>query len=113
MMSNERTKKLARCTLAGAALALLGCADHADPAPSPEALASEQAATKPGGLDDFGLLATIQIPSDPQQNPKGTLSAIDVGWWDATARRFYLSDRSNAAVDVIDTRSGQFLYRVG
>lgn len=35
-----------------------------------------------------------------------------VSWVDASTRRYYLADRSNAGVDVVDTVASQFVTRI-
>lgn len=51
------------------------------------------------------LQATIQIPDHP-------LSAFDVSWLDPGTQRFYLADRANAGVEVIDAQSLQYVQRI-
>ena len=37
------------------------------------------------------------------------LRSFDISWVDAATQRYYLADRSNAGVDVVDTRTGTFV----
>jgi DNA-binding beta-propeller fold protein YncE len=52
------------------------------------------------------LLATIALPGRP-------LAQFDISWVDPSSGRYYLSDVSNAGVDVIDTRTDRFVERIG
>ncbi|RFB76709.1 cytochrome C nitrite reductase [Methylovirgula sp. 4M-Z18] len=49
--------------------------------------------------------AAIDLGGNPLDN-------FDIGWVDGKSGRYYLADRSNAAVDVIDTAKKSFLYRI-
>ena len=55
---------------------------------------------------NYSRLTTIQVPGNP-------LSSFDIGFVDSAAGRYYLSDRSNGGLDVIDTRTNTFLNRIG
>ena len=55
---------------------------------------------------DLRLLATIPVPGRP-------LAQFDISWVDPSSSRYYLSDASNAGVDVIDTRTDRFVERIG
>lgn len=59
-------------------------------------------ATSTGGYE---RLTTIAIPGKP-------LLTYDLSFVDPTLRYYYLADRTNAGVDVIDTRTNKFLMRV-
>ena len=51
------------------------------------------------------LLTTIPIPNI-------TMKTFDISWVDPGTRRYFLADRSNKAVDVIDTRTNTFLDQI-
>lgn len=53
------------------------------------------------------LLTTVPIPGtlDP-------LRAFDISWIDPDTQRYYLADRSNASVDVIDAKTNQFVKQI-
>ena len=51
-------------------------------------------------------LAKISIPGKP-------LKAFDIGWVDPARARYYLADRSNAAIDVIDTTENSVVAQIG
>ena len=50
------------------------------------------------------LLRTIPMPGNFTP-----LRSFDISWVDAATQRYYLADRSNAGVDVVDTRTGTFI----
>ncbi len=51
-------------------------------------------------------IATIAIPGDP-------LASFDISFVDAKTHRYYLADRTNKGVDVIDTTKNAYVGRVG
>jgi len=51
------------------------------------------------------LLSTIPVPGT-------ALRGFDISWVDAATQRYYLADRSNKAVDVVDARSRTFLKQI-
>ena len=53
------------------------------------------------------LLKTVPIP--PTAAP---LHGFDISWVDADTQRYYLADRSNKAVDVVDAKNGTFLKQI-
>ena len=59
----------------------------------------------PGMAAELKPVATIAIPGDPVD----VFGAIFV---DPTIHRAFLTDRSNKAIDVIDTKADKFLSRV-
>ncbi len=61
----------------------------------------------------FTLLDTITVPNDPVHNPLNRLTSFDISWVDEPFQRYYLADRSNAGVDIIDARTNTFIGRVG
>jgi hypothetical protein len=46
-----------------------------------------------------GLVATITVPGNKLDN-------FDIGYVDSNAGRYYVADRSNSAIDIIDTGVG-------
>ena len=52
------------------------------------------------------LVQMIPVPGNP-------LASYDISWVDPTRHHYYLSDRSNAGIDVFDTRTGEFVGRIG
>jgi hypothetical protein len=51
------------------------------------------------------LLTTIPVPGN-------ALRGFDISWLDASTQRYYLADRSNKAVDVVDARTRTFLKQI-
>jgi hypothetical protein len=51
-------------------------------------------------------VTAIHIPGNP-------LQSFDISWVDPKTSRYYLSDRANAGIDVIDTSSLTFLRTLG
>lgn len=49
--------------------------------------------------------ANVPIPASASNTTGGNLTSFDISWVDATLHAYFLADRSNNAVDVIDTRS--------
>jgi len=45
--------------------------------------------------------------------PGNKLDNFDIGYVDSNASRYYLADRSNAAIDIFDTQKRTFIGRVG
>ncbi|GEM_PF-3372455 len=58
-------------------------------------------------LGALRLLYTIPIPAN-----LAALHGWDISWVDASTQRFYLADRSNKSVDVVDARAGTFLKAI-
>ena len=52
------------------------------------------------------LVQTIVVPGKP-------LVSYDISWVDPTRHHYYLADRSNAGVDFFDTRTNEWIGRVG
>src|SRR5262249_18529020 len=52
------------------------------------------------------LLGVVAVPGNP-------IMSTDIGWVDPGTERFYLADRSNFGVDIIDAEGNFFVDRVG
>lgn len=61
---------------------------------------------EPASPGPIHLLATIQIPGNP-------LTAFDISWVDPATHTYYLADRSNSGIDIVDTQRNTFITRVG
>jgi hypothetical protein len=57
------------------------------------------------------LLKTIPVPVNAL-NTTGGLYSFDISWVDQQSRTYYLADRSNSAVDIIDTKTGKFVAQL-
>jgi len=53
----------------------------------------------------YRLIAVVPVPGQ-------RLSSFDISWVDPDARRYYLADRSNKAIDVINTQSNRFVEQI-
>src|SRR5207244_4954209 len=51
------------------------------------------------------LVQRIAVPGTP-------LASYDISWVDPARHHYYLADRSNAGVDIFDTRTNEFVGRV-
>src|SRR5258708_30572219 len=56
--------------------------------------------------ESLNRVAVIDIPGDK-------LEQFDIGYVDSEAGRYYVTDRSNAGVDIFDTRKMTYVGRVG
>ena len=54
---------------------------------------------------DLRQIGTISIPGEP-------LNSFDISWIDQSTGMYYLADRSNKGVDVIDTKKGAWVGRI-
>src|SRR5229473_6645770 len=84
------------------ASALLGAASLAT---SSAALAACTGAGAPTNTQTKCLTA-VQIPGNP-------LRSFDISWVNPNRAEFYLADRSNAGIDIIDTKSLKFQRTIG
>jgi hypothetical protein len=57
------------------------------------------------------LLTTVPIPV-VKTNTEGAMKTFDISWVDANTRRYFLADRSNQAIDVIDTRTNKVVDQI-
>ena len=58
------------------------------------------------------LLNTIPVPVTSANNTAGGLYSYDISWVDHRTQRYYLADRSNNVVDVIDVRDETFVKQI-
>ena len=73
------------------------------------AFADDDARTAPA----VKLLTTIPVPINPKAAPPSTgMKSFDISWVDAGTQLYYLADRSNQAVDVVDARRNQFVKQI-
>lgn len=61
-------------------------------------------------VDPYRLLTTIRGPQLP---PKADSWAFEMSWIDGVHHRYYLADASNRRIDVINTRTNQWLTTIG
>ena len=70
----------------------------------------------PGGADERGR-GTVKLLEVIPATACGTCAndkivVFDISWVDAATRRLYLADRSNNAIDVVDTRTNTYLKQI-
>ena len=95
------------CWLAAAALlATAGLAGKPARAADPSLKALVQALAFQAQPASFSTVAKIQIPGNP-------LSSFDFTFVDPVLPLYYLTDRSNAGIDVIDVFTNTFVERIG
>jgi len=64
------------------------------------------------GVNDRGavrLLTLIPVPVSAVNNTAGALYSFDISWVDQVTQIYYLADRSNSAVDIVDAKTNKFL----
>src|SRR5437899_2487322 len=67
------------------------------------------------GVDDRGavrLLKTIPVPVSGLNNTAGALYSFDISFVDQSTQTYYLADRSNKVVDVVDAKTGTFVKQL-
>jgi hypothetical protein len=58
------------------------------------------------------LLKTVPIPGTPANTTAGKMYVFDISFVDQTTQTYYLADRSNAVVDVVDARTNQLISQI-
>jgi hypothetical protein len=58
--------------------------------------------------DAFGLFESIPVPVSTGNTTNGMYS-FDISWVDQQTQTYYLADRSNLAVDIVDAKTNKFL----
>src|SRR4029434_3609486 len=58
------------------------------------------------------LLKTIPVPVSAANGTAGALYSFDISFVDQSTQTYYLADRSNKAVDVVDARTDSFLGQI-
>jgi hypothetical protein len=77
-------------------------------------LLSALAAWANEGNDDraIRLLKTIPVPVTTDNNTAGAMYSFDISWVDQERQLYFLADRSNRVVDVVDAKTGTFLKQI-
>ncbi len=73
---------------------------------APAILLAAALCSGPARADGVQLVGTIAIPGSP-------LASYDISFVEPHSRLYFLADRSNAGVDIFDTRTNQFVARIG
>src|SRR5262245_41042147 len=55
-----------------------------------------------GGDGAVRLLTTIPVPVSPANNTAGAMYSFDISWVDQRTHTYYLADRSNRVVDIVE-----------
>src|SRR3984893_2012612 len=58
------------------------------------------------------LLTTVPIPGTKANTSSGNMYVFDISFVDQTTQTYYLADRSNAVVDVVDARSNALISQI-
>ena len=58
------------------------------------------------------LLKTVPIPGTPANTTAGKMYVFDISFVDQRTQTYYLADRSNAVVDVVDARTNQLISQI-
>src|ERR1700693_3923158 len=58
------------------------------------------------------LLKTVPIPGTAANTTGGNMFVFDISFVDQTTQTYYLADRSNAVVDVVDARSNTLVSQI-
>src|SRR3989442_9932755 len=65
-------------------------------------------------IKNFRLRATIETPlADKTVNPLQVFRFFDISWVDEPTERYFIADRSNAGVDIIDAETNTWVHRIG
>src|SRR5262245_23161130 len=67
------------------------------------------------GVDDRGavrLLKTVPIPGTNANTTNGKLYSFDISFVDELTQTYYLADRSNMTVDVVDAKTAAFIGQI-
>ncbi len=67
------------------------------------------------GVDDRGavrLLKTVAIPGTAANTTNGKLYSFDISFVDQSTQTYYLADRSNVVVDVVDAKTGTLVKQI-
>src|SRR6266481_6592345 len=72
-------------------------------------LATGAFAMEPDGKDGaVRLLTTVPVPGTKANTTNGNMYVFDISFVDQTRQTYYLADRSNAVVDVVNARTNAF-----
>src|SRR5947209_42453 len=62
---------------------------------------------------DYGLVKTIGLPVSAANNQGGAFTAFDISFVDPLTGYYYIADRSNAAVDIINGANNTVVAQAG
>jgi hypothetical protein len=76
-------------------------------------LATGASSMEGGGKDAaVRLLRTVPIPGTKANTTAGKMYVFDISFVDQTTQTYFLADRSNAVVDVVDARTNQLISQI-
>ena len=106
-----RVRKYLRA--AGLAVAVVAPLGLITAGPSAADSKSDKADSKGGPKNDRAtrLLATVPVPTTASNKTNG-MYVFDISWVDQASRTYYLADRSNAVVDIVDTQTNALLLQL-
>jgi hypothetical protein len=76
------------------------------------AWAAENKGNEAGGDRAVRLLKVIPVPGTNANVTNGKLYSFDISWVDQETQTYYLADRSNAVIDVVDAKMGIFAGQI-
>src|SRR4051794_36837498 len=105
--SQSKVRKYIRVAALAAAIASVGLFTAGPSA------ADSKSESKGGPKNDRAarLLATVPVPTTASNTTNG-MYVFDISWVDQASRTYYLADRSNAVVDIVDTRTNALLLQL-
>src|SRR3979490_3234965 len=65
-----------------------------------------------GGDRALRLKTLAPVPASKTNNTAGAMYSFDISFVDQKTQTYYLADRSNAAVDVVDAKTGKFVKQI-
>lgn len=76
-------------------------------------LATDASSMERDGRDGaVRLLTTVPVPGTKANTTGGKMFVFDISFVDQTTQTYYLADRSNAVVDVVDARTNQLISQI-
>ena len=76
-------------------------------------LATDASSMEPEGRDGaVRLLTTVPIPGTKANTTAGKMYVFDISFVDQATQTYYLADRSNAVVDVVNARTNQLITQI-
>ena len=64
-------------------------------------------AGSPARAGDYRLVDVVLLPTEAE-----ILFSFDISWFDQDSQRYYLADRNNAAIDVVNAQNHEFLGQI-
>jgi hypothetical protein len=71
------------------------------------------ATPRASAADAYVLLRTIEVPPSADNPIGGRFETFDISAFDGTTQLYYLSDRSNMAIDIFSSRTNSLVGRIG